>query len=239
MNWPVWMVVGLREVSAVGLALVKPIPQDQSYHRFADARMWFGTPNAADVWSNLLFVVVGIAGLMWLARRPVPQRWIWLSFFAGVALVGFGSAYYHLNPCDATLVWDRLPMTVAFMSFFAGLLAERWNERAAAWLFVPLLAFGVGSVVDWHYTNDLRWYGVVQFGPMLVIPVLLMARPARYWRTSDVWMVLGWYAAAKVLERADALVFAALGGVVSGHTLKHLAAAAGCGWVLRALRRQA
>lgn len=218
-------------------SLMKPIPQDASYHRFADTRAWLGTPNAADVWSNLPFVIIGIAGLIWLAQRTVPQRWMWLVFFGGVTLAGFGSAYYHLHPCDATLVWDRLPMTVAFMSFFAGLIAERGNERVASWLFAPLLAFGVGSVVYWHYTDDLRWYGVVQFGPMLGIPVLLAVRPARYLRTSDVWIVLGWYAVAKVLERMDAPVFAALGGVVSGHTLKHFAAAAGCGWVLRALTR--
>ena len=55
--------------------------------------------------------------------------------------------------------------------------------------------------------------------------------------TRDVLLVLGWYVLAKVLERADAQVFA-LGGVVSGHTLKHIAAAAGAGWVLVALHRQ-
>src|SRR5437660_1631640 len=82
----------------------------------------------------------------------------------------------------------------------------------------PLLAFGIGSLVYWHCTNDLRWYGVVQFGPMLVIPVLLAARPSRYLRTADVWIVLGWYAAAKALEHADAAVFS-WGRVVSGHTL--------------------
>jgi len=166
----------------------------------------------------------------------MPQRWMWTTFFAGVTLVGFGSAYYHLNPCDATLVWDRLPMTIAFMSFFAALIAERCNERVATWLFAPLLAFGIGSVMYWYYTNDLRWYALVQFGPMLVIPILLLARPSRYLRTSNVWIVLAWYEAAKVLERADAVVFSLSGGV-SGHTLKHFAAAAGCGWVLRMLSR--
>ncbi|MBM3861507.1 MAG: alkaline phytoceramidase [Verrucomicrobia bacterium] len=217
------------------ISLLQPIPQDQSYHRFADVRMWLATPNAADVFSNVAFVIVGIVGLFWLARRAVPQRWMWMTFFGGVTLVGFGSAYYHLNPIDATLVWDRLPMTIAFMSFFAALLAERCNERVGTWLFVPLLAFGIGSVVYWRYTDDLRWYGVVQYGPMLAIPMLLLTRPPRYLRTSDVWIVLASYAAAKVFERFDAPLLSVLG--VSGHTLKHVAAAAGCGWVLRALRR--
>ena len=218
------------------IPLRQPIPQDQSYHQFADMQTWLGTPNASDVWSNLPFVIIGIAGLLWLARRPVPQRWMWLTFFGGVTLVGFGSAYYHLNPCDITLVWDRLPMTVAFMSLFAALIAERGNERLGTWLFAPLLAFGIGSVVYWHYTDDLRWYGVVQFGPLLVIPVLLVLRPSRYVRTFDIWVVLAWYAAAKILERTDAAIFSC-GHLVSGHTLKHFAAAAGCAWVLRALRK--
>jgi hypothetical protein len=217
------------------ISLRQPIPQDAAYHHFADTRAWLGTPNAADVWSNLPFVVVGIVGLVWLARHAVPQRWMWLVFFGGVTLVGFGSAYYHWHPNDATLVWDRLPMTVSFMAFFAALMAERVIERLGVWLFGPLLAFGIGSVVYWHYTDDLRWFGVVQFGPLLAIAILLAARPARWLRTSDVWLVLAWYVAAKVLERADAAVFAC-GHVVSGHTLKHIAAAAGCGWVLRALR---
>ena len=219
------------------ISLRQPIPQDASYYHFADTRTWFGTPNASDVWSNLPFVVVGIVGLVWLARRAVPQRTMWLTFFVGVFLTGFGSAYFHLNPNNDTLVWDRLPMTIAFMSFFTALLAERGNERMAAWMFTPLLVFGVGSVVYWHYTDDLRWYGLVQFGPMLVIPVLLVCRPSRYLRTSDVWIVLGWYAAAKVLERFDAGIFA-MNGIVSGHTIKHFAGAAGCGWVLRALGRK-
>jgi hypothetical protein len=192
-------------------------------------------------WAIILFgilggALIGAGVILLLAHnwdefsRPVRAA---LSF---APLVGFGSAYYHLNLCDATLVWDRLPMTVAFMSFFAALMAERWNERVATWLFVPLLAFGIGSIVYWQQNNDLRCCGVVQFGPMLAIPVLLAVRPAQHLRTSDLWIVLGWYAAAKVMERADAAVFA-WGGVVSGHTVKHFAAATGCGWVLRALGR--
>ena len=72
---------------------------------------------------------------------------------------------------------------------------------------------------------------------MLVIPVLLAVRTARYLRTRDVVIVLGWYVAAKVLEQADGLIYS-WGGVVSGHALKHFTAAAAGAWVLRALRNQ-
>ena len=40
------------------------------------------------------------------------------------------------------------------------------------------------------------------------------------------------YALAKTFEALDPQIFA-LGGVVSGHTLKHLAAAAAAAWLLR------
>ena len=55
--------------------------------------------------------------------------------------------------------------------------------------------------------------------------------PARAW-----WAVLGCYAAAKLLETADRPVFASLAGL-SGHTLKHLVAAAGAAWLLHAVVR--
>ena len=214
-----------------------PIKQDQAYHQFADGRAWLGMPNAWNVWSNLPLVIVGLAALHWLTREPVPHRKMWVVFFIGITLTGFGSAYYHWNPNNDTLVWDRLPMTISFMAFFAALVAERVNERAGNWLFVPLLALGLASVTYWHYTDDLRWYGLVQFGPMLAIPVILVTRPARYLRTYDMMIVLGLYVAAKVLERVDGFVYS-WSGVMSGHALKHVAAAAAGVWMLRVLRNQ-
>ena len=218
------------------ISFFQPIHQDPAYHRFADARAWLGVPNAWNVWSNLPFVIVGWAALQWLAARRVPHRKMWVVFFLGITLTGFGSAYYHWNPTNDTLVWDRLPMTISFMAFFAALVAERVSDRVGTRLFLPLLVLGIGSVVDWHYTDDLRWYALVQFGPLLVLPFLLALRPAQYLRTRDVLIVLGWYVAAKVLEQADAWVYS-WGGVMSGHALKHFAAAMAGVWVLRALVR--
>lgn len=37
----------------------------------------------------------------------------WTFFYIGVAAVGFGSSYYHLEPNDARLVWDRLPVSIS------------------------------------------------------------------------------------------------------------------------------
>lgn len=45
------------------------------------------------------------------------------------------------------------------------------------------------------------------------------------------------YAVAKAFEALDKQIFA-LGGIVSGHTLKHLTAAVACFWVLQMLQRR-
>ncbi len=50
-------------------------------------------------------------------------------FFAGLVLTALGSAYYHLDPTNATLVLDRLPMTIAFAGVFGAVVAERVSTR--------------------------------------------------------------------------------------------------------------
>jgi hypothetical protein len=244
-------VLGFIALGVVALGLVfclPPIPQPQGYHAFADDRTMLGVPNFLNVASNLPFFVVGALGLRLLLRpdavgpgRPVlepVERWPFLVFFAGVLLTGFGSSYYHLAPGNDRLVWDRLPMTVAFMGFFASMIGERVGVRAGAWLLWPLVWLGVVSVLTWHLgerrgAGDLRLYGFVQFYPLLTIPLLLGLFPAWYTRGGYVLVALGWYLLAKGLEVGfvDHAVYAA-GQLVSGHTLKHLAAAAGAFWLL-------
>ncbi len=235
MTWPVWMVLGLGAASVVGLGWWKQIPQDLGYHDFADQRRMLGRLHALNVWSNAPFVGVGIAGLIWLAGHGVPQRWIWVCFFVGVILTGLGSGYYHLKPNNATLVWDRYGMVTAFAPFFAGIIAERVNATAGSWLFGPLLVLGLGSVWYWKRRDDLRPYAWVQFFPMLAIPLLAWLLPARYLAATDIFIVIGWYAVAKVFESADRPFLRWTG--MSGHSWKHIFAAAGCGWVLVALAR--
>ena len=234
-KWVVGLLVGLGVAAAIGLALAQPIRQDLRYHQFADARPWGRTPNGSNVWSNLPFTLVGLAGLLWLAGHSVPQRWMWAIFFAGVALTGFGSGYYHLRPCNETLVWDRLPMTMAFMPLFAALISERVNERAGVWLCWPLLVLGIGSVIYWKLTDDLRPYAWVQFFPILAMALLALLLPARYLAARDILIMIGCYGLAKVTEALDAPLLRWTG--VSGHSWKHIAAAAGTAWVWVALAR--
>jgi hypothetical protein len=49
---------------------------------------------------------------------------------------------------------------------------------------------------------------------------------------------VGFYVLAKILETGDRQIFALTGHTVSGHTLKHLAAAMAGYWMLRMLRRR-
>jgi hypothetical protein len=243
-------VLGFLALAVVALGLtfcLPPIPQDWSYHAFADGRTMLGVPNFLNVVSNLPFVVVGVLGLGLFLRHGRPtlaraERWPLLVLFGGVLLTGFGSAYYHVAPDNDRLVWDRLPMTVAFMGLFASMIGERIGVRAGAWLLWPLVWLGVASVLTWHLgerrgAGDLRLYGFVQFYPLLTIPLLLYLFPARYTCGGYVLVALGWYLLAKGLEThfVDHGIYAA-GQLVSGHTLKHLAAALGAYWLFRMVK---
>jgi len=170
------------------------------------------------------------------------ERWPFLVLFLGVLLTAFGSSWYHLDPNNDRLVWDRMPMTIAFMGFFANTIGERIGPRAGLWLLLPLVGLGVASVVNWHITElrdagDLRLYGFVQFYPLVTIPLMLYFFPPRYTRAADVLIVLAWYLLAKVLEigPVDHGIYN-LGNVVSGHTLKHLAAGLGAFWLVLMVR---
>jgi hypothetical protein len=225
---PVVFLLGLMIVSLAGvLLLLPPIPQDQSYHEFADQRGFFGIPNFWNVISNLPFIAVGAVGLWQFREDPAT-----VVLFLGVFLTGFGSAYYHWNPNDGTLFWDRLPMTLTFMAILAVIIEERVDARTGTILLWPLLATGLFSLLLWRWTDDLRLYAWVQFFPGLALPVLFLLFPAKYTGTSYWIVAAALYALAKLLEFHDHTVHSA-GSIVSGHSLKHLAAAAACYAVLR------
>jgi hypothetical protein len=250
-------VLGFLGLAIVGLGSVfclPPIPQDPSYHAFADGRTMLGVPNLLNVASNLPFLVVGALGLSFLfhhdAIRPQgpirqrAERWPLLVLFAGVSLTAFGSAYYHLAPNNDRLVWDRLPMTVAFMGFFASMIGERIGVRAGMWLLWPLVWLGFASVFNWQmgeqrHAGDLRLYGFVQFYPLVTIPLMMYLFPPRYTHAGDVLVALAWYLLAKLLEAGpiDHAIYS-LGHIVSGHTLKHLSAGLGAYWLFHMVRHR-
>ncbi len=219
-------------IIALGLAgvlllwLHGPIPQDPAYHCFADDRTFLGIPNFWNVLTNLPFVVGGAIGLHWLRRAGDAAQGIrtpLFVFFAGVLLTGIGSAYYHWAPTSDTLFWDRLPLTFAFMSLFTLAIHDRLGERAGRAVFWPLFVIGPATILWWGLTDDLRWYAMAQFFPMLAIPLLLGLFPGRRFQTGHWWVVAAFYAMAKATELADHDLHLALG--FSGHAIKHLLAA--------------
>jgi hypothetical protein len=223
------VLLGVAAVSLAGLLVLPAIGQNQSYHHFADQRSLLAVPNFWNVVSNIPFVLIGAAGLR--LRAGVSVRVI----FLGIFLTGLGSAYYHWNPHDAALFWDRLPITLAFMAILANAIEERVDAKAGAFLLWPLLALGVGSLVIWRATGDLRLYGWAQFFPLLALPLLFWLYPPKYTGTWN-WLLAGaLYAIAKAFEFFDAPTMSA-GNILSGHTLKHFLAAAACFVILRNFR---
>src|SRR5271169_1768267 len=224
---PVPVLYGLMIASLVALLPLPPLLQDQAYHQFADQRDLFGIPNFWNVVSNLPFIAVGTAGLLRFRGDATT-----LVLFTGLFLTGFGSSYYHLNPNDGTLFWDRLPMTLCFAAILAAVVEERVDARAGAMLLRPLLAIGIFSLLLWRWTDDLRLYAWAQFFPFLALLLILSLFPAKYTGTPYWVGAAALYALAKLLEYYDHEVYS-VGSIVSGHTLKHLAAAAAGFAILR------
>lgn len=231
----VTIVIGLLLISIVFLYFISPIPQWNSYHQFADSRALFFINNFGDVASNVGFFAVGFYGLVTVFNKENFTEKIDIIpygiFFISIIGVGFGSAYYHWNPTTETLFWDRLPMSIAFMSFFAAVICDRIDKQYGTFVVLPILILaGILSLIYWRYTEmigqgDLRPYGLIQYFPLFAIPVILVLF-RRYNFTSPKYILyaLVWYICAKLFEYLDVVIFKLLGNFVSGHTLKHLAA---------------
>jgi len=241
-----WLLAAIILVTVVVALLVPPLPQDPEYHSFADQRTLFGIANFWNVISNLPFIPVGIAGLFLLSGPSIPgglasQRAGYGVFFLGAILIGLGSGYYHLEPTNYSLVWDRLPMTLAFMAFVAVIVGENIDETAGRRALLPLMALGLLSVAYWYYTElqgrgDLRLYALVQFLPMLLLPLTLWLFRSPFISNLWVWLAMLCYGASKIAEATDLLVYEALG--ISGHSIKHVLAALGVLAFCMALHRR-
>ena len=228
---PLVFLFGLAAVSLLALLLVPPIPQSQSYHGFADQRLLLGAPNFWNVVSNLPFVLVGALGLRYL-RRDLSAG----VFFLGVFLTGFSSSYYHWNPNDFGLFWDRLPMALAFMAILANVVEERIDAKVGRLLLWPLIILGIVSLLWWMRTDDLRLYGWVQFFPCIVLPLIFWLFAPKYTGTWYWFAAAGWYLLAKILEFADAAIYSVDQHIMAGHAIKHVAAAGACYAILRAFQ---
>jgi len=227
-------VILLTAASLAAAFLLPAMPQPVAYHDFADQRAILGIANLVDVASNAGFLLAGIAGIVVALRRRTvfehhAERWPYAIFFLGMLLTAVGSGYYHLAPDNERLFWDRLPMTVAFMSLIAAQVVDRISVRGGLVLLAPMLLVGAASVVYWLATERAGAGNVIPYGLLqgyAVVMLLLLAAlyRSRYTRGADIYWVFAAYLAAKLFEALDDELLR-LGGVVSGHSLKHLAAA--------------
>lgn len=235
-GWRAWLLVGSALLFVAAAILVPAMPQPLSYHAFADCRTVWSVPNFFNVVSNLPFLVGGAAGIaaVWngggnfLDRR---EQLPYLVFFLGALLTSLGSAYYHLAPDNPRLVWDRLPMTLGFAGLVSAALAERLNAPLGLRALWPLLALGAGTVIYWYATErmgrgNIIPYAAYQGWSILVIVLLIALFPARRYDHGHllIWAA-AWYGLAKVFETYDLGVYRLTGGLLSGHTIKHLLAA--------------
>lgn len=161
--------------------------------------------------------------------RFIPFRCNKFIFFLGIFLTGIGSAYYHLNPTNNTLLWDRLPMTIAFMSFFSIIIGEFVCKNSGRNFLLPFLTLGCLSLIYWQMTAsrgcaDLRFYVLIQFLPMILIPIILITYKVKEDNSKLYWHILFMYVFAKMFEATDHTIYNS-GFLVSGHSIKHFAAA--------------
>ncbi|HEY8388946.1 MAG TPA: ceramidase domain-containing protein [Parasegetibacter sp.] len=238
------LLILLTLICVIGTFLFDPVPQNPSFHKFSDRNQILGIPNGLNVLSNLPFIAVGIMGLLSLKRSAIIQSLavIYFLLFTGIILIGLGSGWYHLSPDNNSLVYDRIPMTIVFMAFLSAVVAECIDVNAGVRLLFPLIVIGIASVLYWYYTEsigrgDLRLYGLVQFYPMVAIPAILLLFPSpankRTWRLLP-WILI-WYAIAKIFEQFDFDIYDAT-GFVSGHSLKHIAAAVAAWYMVKVVR---
>ena len=232
------IIIAVIVVACAAMSMVEPIAQDLAYHQFADQRAWGFVPNAWNVLSNLGFLLVGLMGLWQLhvTRRlnilPAIKRH-YSIFLLGVTLVAFGSGYYHWQPDNQTLIWDRLPITLAFMALLTVVFAEFLSVDWARYGLWPLLLLGLLSVVYWYGFGDLRPYVLVQFLPMILMLILFTFGHKAFAQHSGYWWLFAAYVGAKLFEHFDRAIFDATGGVMAGHAIKHIFAALGLYALLR------
>lgn len=249
-NWRMHALILVTALSALAAVLAPRMAQPLSYHDFADCRAWWSIPNTLNVLSNLPFLLFGALGLRAIWRQQL--RWHnpaealpYMVFFIGAALTCIGSMYYHWRPDNPRLVWDRLPMTLAFAGLIAAVLGERLNPDWGRRVLWPLLLAGALSVFYWYATEhagrgNVMPYGIFQGWAILIVLLLLLLFPAKtYSLGAEFWWPVSLYALAKIFETFDLWIYRASGTLASGHTLKHLAAAAAVWTLLRCLERRA
>lgn len=242
------LLIAITIVAVIAAVFIAPIPQDPTFHQFADRRTWLFISNYYNVLTNLSFLWVGLLSLYKLHCNKSLNivsaiKTNYYVFFIGVTLVAFGSSYYHWNPNNNTLIWDRLPMTLAFMSLLSIALAEFGSASWGRYTIWPLLIVGLLSVLYWYFgelkqAGDLRLYVLIQLLPIIILPILLVLGNAVFKQTWGYWLLLTAYVLAKIAEHFDVTIFKITGGTIAGHAIKHVLIVLGLYGLLRYFERR-
>lgn len=208
-----------------------PLPQTLDFHAFADTRSLASVPNFMDVVSNLAIIIPAIAGLGLTLNRSgvfttLSERIFALVFFAALAVTAVGSTWYHLVPNNERLLFDRLPLALAFTAYIAWLIVERIRPHpAGSAMLLPWLITGPACALWWYAspTDDLRFY-LLLYGTILTLAPWLMTLRTPYDLHGRHWAAYFVFVLAMICDRLDHIIHDLLGSSLSGHTLKHLLA---------------
>jgi hypothetical protein len=210
-------------VVGTALQMIWPLAQPASYHHFADQRSLGQLHNAADVLSNIVILIAGLLSFGWVLRhasnQPAQFPGMIVAAF-GLLFTAFGSAYYHMAPNDATLVWDRLPMTIVFAGILA-MLWTSWSGQRVGWAqMLIMVVVSPATVGYWLLFNSLWPYAILQFGGLMLIVGMTLTR-----KVDGVvaWtLVIVFYGVAKIFESLDWQIWELTHHVIAGHALKHV-----------------
>ncbi|MBA3901264.1 MAG: hypothetical protein H0X62_13830 [Bacteroidetes bacterium] len=226
-NIKIWIIAALAILAVLGVYLMPPIPQPQEYHDFTDKRPLLGIPNFMDVVSNLPFFFIGLWGLFIinLNKNKENIKAIFFTIFFGFIILTFGSGYYHWNPNNHTLAYDRVAMAIIFMAFFAFIIYDYIDKNTGKFLLPWLVLIGIISVLWWYWTEVksegvLRLYILVQYFPVIAIPLIMVLFKNTYNYRKEVFFIYLFFIIAKLTEETDEEIYN-LTGFISGHTLKH------------------
>lgn len=244
----IYLLILLAFALLLAAAVLPPISQSALYHDFADQRLYWGIPNLLNVASNLIFLIVGIAGLLYLKKEPLLQQHqplpvemrLYRLIFASTVATCLGSIYYHWEPNLVSLFWDRLPIAIGFTSLLAATVMERFSANWLNYSAILLPIAGAISTLYWLWSElygvgNLNFYIAAQFCSIILILLLVSGFPSRYTHASEIYRVMFIYGLAKLAETADQEIYQ-FGNIISGHTLKHILAGLAVYFILRMLK---
>lgn len=227
-----WIFIALALFGVVFFLSMPPIYDRVDVNVYADQRTFFGIPNFFLVLPGLIFFILGLLGLgkLW-AQRNTFLRSVWMVFFIATIGIGLGSGYYHLDPSDPRLFWDRLSISTAFMALLAGVITERISLNRAKTIAPLLILAGMGSIFYWAWSGDVRFYWLIQYFSIIALPLLCFCFPMK--GDKYIYGVVIFYVLAKVVEIYDGQIFSLTHQMISGLTLKQLFGAVGVYFVYR------